>query len=55
MSEEELESLEAMTKAIVHKILRTPIQRLKNNHRQEDFIQTVKEVFGLNRETHGEK
>ncbi|MFC2017282.1 glutamyl-tRNA reductase [Chloroflexota bacterium] len=54
-STEELVFLETMTKSIVHKILRIPIRRLKSNHHQEDFIQTVKELFDLDRENQDEK
>lgn len=48
LSTEEQESLEAMTKAIVQKILHNPIQSLKHNvHRREDYIDLVSELFQL--------
>jgi len=48
LSQEELDSLEAMTKAIVNKILHNPVQCLKHGgHRSKDFIQTVGELFDL--------
>jgi len=55
MSTEELASLETMTKAIAHKILCTPIQCLKSNHHQEDFIHMAKELFGLDKENQDEE
>ena len=51
LSPEEQESLEAMTKAIVQKILHDPIQSLKNNvHRKEDYVPLVNELFQLDKE-----
>lgn len=51
LSPEEQESLEAMTKAIVQKILHDPIQSLKNNvHRKEDYVPLVNELFQLHKE-----
>lgn len=48
LSQEELDSLEAMTKAIVNKILHNPIQCLKHGgYRGKDFLQTVGELFDL--------
>jgi glutamyl-tRNA reductase len=48
LSEEELASLDAMTKAIVKKILHEPIQYLKENtHREEGYTQLVHDIFGL--------
>jgi len=48
LSPEERESLEAMTKAIVQRILHDPIQYLKDNaHRKEDYISLVNELFRL--------
>jgi glutamyl-tRNA reductase len=48
LSLEEQQSLEAMTKAIVQKILHEPIQHLKTNTRQRDnYITLVKEIFQL--------
>ena len=50
LSEEEQDSLEAMTKAIVTKMLNDPIQYLKKNPRsKQDYIQMVNELFQLNR------
>ncbi len=49
LSDEERDSLEAMTKAIVTKILNDPIQYLKKNaHNEQDYIQLVNELFRLN-------
>ncbi len=49
LSDEERGSLEAMTKAIVTKILNDPIQYLKKNPRNKrDYIQMVNELFQLN-------
>jgi glutamyl-tRNA reductase len=48
LSEEERESLEAMTRAIVNKILHHPIRCLKSNgQRGKDFIGVVEELFDL--------
>jgi len=48
LSEEELSHLEAMTKAIVNKMLREPIQCLKNGHsKREDYIRALSELFRL--------
>ena len=48
LSEEEQESLEAMTKAIVNKILHQPIRCLKGNGgRDKDFIGVVEQLFDL--------
>ncbi len=50
LSDEEQDSLEAMTKAIVTKMLNDPIQYLKKNpHNKQDYIQMVNELFQLNR------
>lgn len=50
LSDEEQDSLEAMTKAIVTKMLNDPIQYLKKNPRNKrDYIQMVNELFQLNR------
>ena len=50
LSDEEQDSLEAMTKAIVTKMLNDPIQYLKKNPRnKQDYIQMVNELFQLNR------
>ncbi len=49
LSDEERDSLEAMTKAIVTKMLNDPIQYLKKNaHNEQDYIQLVNELFRLN-------
>jgi glutamyl-tRNA reductase len=48
LSEEERESLEAMTRAIVNKILHHPIKCLRSNgQRGKDFIGVVEELFDL--------
>ena len=48
LSEEELASLDAMTKAIVKKILHEPIQYLKENqHHEESHTKLVRDIFGL--------
>ena len=48
LSEEERESIEAMTKSIVHKILHNPVECLKNNgHDDGAMAETVKELFGI--------
>jgi glutamyl-tRNA reductase len=48
LSEEELASIEAMTKSIVHKILHNPVEHLKSNgHRDGAMVETVKELFGI--------
>ncbi|MFC2003279.1 glutamyl-tRNA reductase [Chloroflexota bacterium] len=48
LSTEELVHLEAMTKAIVNKILHEPIQFLKNApSKREEYIQAVSELFRL--------
>jgi glutamyl-tRNA reductase len=48
LSEEEMASIEAMTKSIVHKILHNPVQCLKSNgHRDGAMVETVKELFGI--------
>ena len=50
LSDEEQDSLEAMTKAIITKMLNDPIQYLKKNPRNKrDYIQMVNELFQLNR------
>jgi glutamyl-tRNA reductase len=51
LSADERQSLEAMTEAIVQKILRDPIQHLKNDAGQrEDYIRLVAALFGLDRD-----
>jgi glutamyl-tRNA reductase len=48
LSQEERESLDAMTKAIVNKILHNPVQCVKNDgHLEEDLAQTVRKIFAL--------
>lgn len=48
LSDEERDSLEAMTKAIVSKLLHEPIQTLKENaHGDESYTQAVHELFRL--------
>jgi len=51
LSEEELASLEAMTKSIVTKILRSPIQYLKANKDDDrDYAEMVSKLFQLDEE-----
>ena len=48
LSTEDLASLDAMTKAIVKKILHEPIQYLKENpHHEESHTELVRAIFGL--------
>jgi len=48
LSDEELAHLEAMTKAIVTKILHEPIQCLKNDpDKRDEYIQAINELFRL--------
>ncbi|MFC2013881.1 glutamyl-tRNA reductase [Chloroflexota bacterium] len=51
LSPEQRESLEAMTKSIVAKILKDPIHYLKANG-NGDYSEIIKEVFRLNTERH---
>ena len=49
LSDEERDSLEAMTKSIVTKILKDPVYRLKANaNGNKDYIEMVRELFQLN-------
>lgn len=51
LSPEEQESLEAMTRAIVQKILHDPIQYLKNNaDKRDNYMALVAELFQLDKE-----
>ncbi|MGA7678063.1 MAG: glutamyl-tRNA reductase [Dehalococcoidia bacterium] len=51
LSAEEQQSLEAMTKAIVQKILHEPIQHLKTNSQErDDYIRLVNELFRLDKD-----
>jgi glutamyl-tRNA reductase len=51
LSADERQSLEAMTEAIVQKILHEPIQHLKKDSTQrEDYIRLVTALFGLDRD-----
>ncbi|MCJ7655840.1 MAG: glutamyl-tRNA reductase [Dehalococcoidia bacterium] len=51
LSPEEQQSLEAMTKAIVQKILHEPIQHLKTNTRsRDDYITLVNDIFQLDKD-----
>jgi glutamyl-tRNA reductase len=48
LSEEEMASIEAMTKSIVHKILHNPVECLKNNgHDDGAMVEIVKEIFDI--------
>lgn len=51
LSDEQSESIEAMTKSIVAKILKDPIQYLKANG-NSNHVETVRELFQLNTERH---
>ena len=54
LSEEERYSLEMMTKAIVAKVLKSPIHNLKTNgHNNSDYAEMVKGLFQLNEEKYG--
>lgn len=51
LSVEEQQSLDAMTKAIVRKILHEPIQHLKTDaHKRDDYITLVNELFRLDKD-----
>jgi len=51
LSPEEQQSLEAMTKAIVQKILHEPIQNLKTNTRcRDDYIALINDIFQLDKD-----
>ena len=50
LSDEERDSLEAMTKAIVQKLLHEPIQCLKENAHNTDYAQMVCKLFQLDDE-----
>lgn len=47
ISEEDKVRVEAMTKAIVKKVLRHPILALKNNHSSKDLLQAAQQLFEL--------
>lgn len=48
LSQEEQDSLEAMTRAIVNKVLHNPIRCLRENgHQDGQFVRTVRELFAL--------
>ena len=49
LSDEERAHLDSMTKAIVQKILHEPVQYLKNNHKNEDYIRIINELFCLDK------
>ncbi len=52
LTPEQRESLEAMTRAIVNKLLHDPIARLKENgYIGEDYVRMVRELFALDKET----
>lgn len=51
LSQEEHDSLEAMTKSIINKILHNPIQCLnENGHQEESFIRIARDLFALDKE-----
>jgi glutamyl-tRNA reductase len=47
LSQEEQDSLEAMTKSIITKILQDPIQCLKKNTSNGEYAEMVRELFRL--------
>lgn len=48
LTEEERDSVEAMTRSIVHKILHNPVECLKNNgHDDGSLVEIVKELFDI--------
>ncbi len=49
LSDEQRESLEAMTKSIVSRVLKDPVQYLRTNGNSRD-AEMIKELFNLNRE-----
>ena len=54
LSDEERYTLEMMTKAIVAKILKDPINNLKaNGHSNRDYAEMVKELFQLSEKKGG--
>lgn len=53
LSDEERDSLEAMTKSIVTKILQEPIRHLKANASSNDYAEMLSELFRLDRENGG--
>jgi glutamyl-tRNA reductase len=54
LSDEERDSLEAMTKSIVTKILKGPVQRLKASaNGNDDYAEVISELFHLNGEKRG--
>jgi glutamyl-tRNA reductase len=51
LSPEERQNVEAMTKAIVQKILHDPIQHLKNDaEERDDYVRLIAELFQLDRD-----
>jgi len=55
LSDEERSYLEAMSKAMMQKLLHAPIQHLKSNHHREAYIQTICELFSLDVESQSEE
>jgi len=52
LTDEERTHLDAMTKAIVKKLLHKPIQCLKsNNHKREEYSEKIKDLFSLDEKT----
>jgi glutamyl-tRNA reductase len=47
LDEEQRDALEALTRAIVKKVLHQPIMRLKHHGEDDDFIALGRELFGL--------
>ncbi|MDY6912203.1 MAG: glutamyl-tRNA reductase [Chloroflexota bacterium] len=53
LTPEQQESLDAMTRSIVNKILHTPVQYLrKNGHRNDEVVRVLRELFALDEEKH---
>ena len=48
LSDKEQMHVDAMTKAIVKKLLHDPIKCLRNNNKEQEYIQIVSELFCLN-------
>ncbi len=53
LSDEEQESLEALTKSIVTKILQDPVRRLKQSTNSDYYAEIVERLFQLDREKRG--
>lgn len=49
LSDEQKSYLDAMTRAIVQKLLHEPVKCLKSNHKKDGYRQIVKELFSLDK------